>query len=58
VSAPEAEMEQVGWVRYDGDEYHAFIYMRPEEREGHPSGSRDSTIREGFIPVWVEKQQP
>lgn len=42
-----AHMEQVGWVKWDGDEYHDFRYWKPGDRR------TDRTIRaEGYVPVY------
>lgn len=42
--------EQVGWVLWDGDEYHGFIYYRSAEWKGP---MRDALLRQGYLPVWV-----
>ncbi len=39
--------EQVGWVRFDGDEYHDFRYASPEDRRLPASAFADQ------LPVWA-----
>lgn len=42
--------EQVGWVLWDGDEYHGFAYYSPSEWKGP---LRDALLRKGYLPVYV-----
>jgi hypothetical protein len=40
--------ERVGWIRYDGDEYHDFRYASPEDRHNLAQIERD------YWPVYVD----
>lgn len=40
--------ERVGWVRYDGDEYHDFRYASPDDRHNLAVIERD------YLPVYVD----
>jgi hypothetical protein len=43
----------VGWVKWDGDEFHGFIYLSPSEisRRWQRDGAPD-----GFIPVFANRE--
>lgn len=43
MDAVKAQSEQVGWVRWDGDEYHDFRYKAPG----------DEAMAAGYLPVFV-----
>lgn len=47
--AESVRREQVGWIKFDGDEYHAFRYYYPGDRH-----RRCEIERDGYLPVYVE----
>lgn len=43
-----SDREQVGWVRFDGDEYHDFRYSSPDDKRRPASTFAD------LLPVYVD----
>lgn len=44
--------DQVGWIRFDSDEYHDFRYVNAAERRG---GGHQAILRAGYLPVRVAR---
>lgn len=40
-------LTHVGWVRWDGDEFHGFVYANPSDDES-------ALLKQGFMPVYAE----
>lgn len=50
---PADDMVQVGWVKWDGDEFYDFRYVTPEETDFHVYST---LCKQGWQQVFVAKQ--